>query len=79
MTDEEPEVSPRFQAALMRAQASFLQRKAGQMDQQERAAAGMPPRAVLRAVGAAQKQGRKGAKARARIKREAEKRGIPWQ
>lgn len=68
----------RQKAAVNRAQAKFLLRKAGQMDQHERAAAGVPPRAVMRAVGNAGKVGRRGAKARARIRREALKRGLPW-
>lgn len=65
---------PRGSAAVLRAQAKFLVRKAGQMDQRERAESGMPPRAVLRAVGSTHKNGRKGSKARARIAREAKRR-----
>lgn len=63
-------------AALKVAQAKFLIRKAGQMDQLERAKAGIPPRGVLRAALNASKPGRKGSKARARIARLAARQGL---
>lgn len=61
-----------FDAAAKRAEARFLIRRAGQMDQAARAKEGTPPRRALRALDKASTgHGRKKAKARARIKREA--------
>lgn len=84
MSEKATEADPRIealiervqQAALQRAQAKFLIRRAGQMDQAERARLGIPSRSILRANLAMSKPGRKGRKARARAAREAKQKGL---
>lgn len=52
------------------AEALRLQREAGRQEQAQRAKAGLPPRDVLRALASVQKPGRRGRKARAKVKRQ---------